>query len=95
MLTPNGFAVDEDKIQTIVSRKEPRNIKELLSFNQTWSCYRRFIRNYAETARPLTDLTETYRSGFGVKQRLKNLFNLASHFKTSDGWSSIFDSSRR
>ena len=58
VLTPDGIVVDEDKIQAIVSCKEPRNIKELISFIQTCSWYRRFIKSYAETARPLTDRTK-------------------------------------
>ena len=58
VLTPDAIAVDEDKIQAIVSHKEPRNIKELISFIQICSSYRRFIKSYAETVRPLTDLTK-------------------------------------
>lgn len=50
--------MDPDKIGAIIKRKEPRNVKELISFVQTCSWYRRFINHYAETAKPLTDLTK-------------------------------------
>ena len=58
MLTPEGITVDNDKINAIVKRKAPRNLKELISFIQTCSWYRRFISDYAEIARPLTNLTK-------------------------------------
>ena len=58
MLTPDGIAVDDGKIQAILKRTEPRNIKHLISFIQKCSWYRRFITNYAEIARPLTNLTK-------------------------------------
>lgn len=58
ILTPEGIAVDPSKVQAIVERKEPRNVKELISFIQTCSWYRRFVNGYAEIARPLTNLTK-------------------------------------
>lgn len=58
ILRPEGIAVDPAKIQAIVERKEPRNLKQLISFIQTCSWYRRFINNYAVIARPLTNLTK-------------------------------------
>lgn len=58
VLTPEGIAVDPEKIRAIVDRKEPRNVKELISFIQTCSWYRKFIKSYAEIARPLTNLTK-------------------------------------
>lgn len=58
ILKPEGIAVDPGKVQAIIERKEPRNLKELISFLQTCSWYRRFINKYAEIARPLTNLTK-------------------------------------
>lgn len=58
VITPAGIAVDEEKIQAIVNRRHPKNVKELISFIQTCSWYRRFIDSYADIARPLTNLTK-------------------------------------
>lgn len=57
-LTPEGIAIDTEKTKAIIDRKEPKNIKQLISFIQTCSWYRKFIDNYADIARPLTNLTK-------------------------------------
>lgn len=47
VLTPEEINVDDDKIRSILNWKRPRNVKELISFIQTCSWYRRFVENYA------------------------------------------------
>ncbi|XP_052740236.1 uncharacterized protein LOC112054640 [Bicyclus anynana] len=58
LIVPEGIKTDMDKISAIANRPEPRNLKQLISFLQTASWYRRFIQNFAEIARPLTNLTK-------------------------------------
>ncbi|XP_036322142.1 uncharacterized protein LOC118736151 [Rhagoletis pomonella] len=58
VLTAEGIKVDPEKTMTIAERRAPRNIKELVSFIQTCSWYRRFIDQYAKIAKPVTDLTK-------------------------------------
>ncbi|XP_063374947.1 uncharacterized protein LOC134662604 [Cydia amplana] len=57
LITPEGIKTDPDKTKAISELPEPKNLKQLISFLQTASWYRRFIRNFAEVARPLTNLT--------------------------------------
>ncbi|WMV59052.1 hypothetical protein MTR67_052437, partial [Solanum verrucosum] len=56
VLTPGGLAVDPVKIQIIQQWPSPRSVKDVRSFLGLSGYYRRFIRQYASFAGPLTDL---------------------------------------
>lgn len=56
VIVPGGIQVDPDKTAAIDNMAVPRNVKHLKCFLQTSSWFRRFISNYAEIARPLTEL---------------------------------------
>lgn len=58
LIVPEGIKADPDKVSAVTDRPEPKNLKQLISFLQTASWYRRFIPNFAEIARPLTNLTK-------------------------------------
>lgn len=62
LIVPEGIETDPEKISAITDRTEPKNLKQLISFLQTASWYRRFIENFAEIAKPLTNLTKKNRS---------------------------------
>ncbi|KAJ0940339.1 putative nucleotidyltransferase, Ribonuclease H [Helianthus annuus] len=51
-----GVAVDPDKILAIQQWPIPKTVKEVRSFLGLTGYYRRFIKNYASIAGPLTDL---------------------------------------
>ena len=57
VVSPEGVAPNDKKIQPIIDYPEPRNTKELSSFLGLASYYRKFIRAFAEKAHPLTALT--------------------------------------
>lgn len=57
IITQEGIVTDPEKMEAIRKREPPRNVKQLLSFIQTCSWYRRFIENFAKTMQPLTKLT--------------------------------------
>lgn len=57
IITPQGIKIDPSKIAAIVDRKPPKTVKQLLSFTQACSWYRRFIENFAKIVEPLTKLT--------------------------------------
>ena len=58
ILTPDGFKVDPEKTDAILLRPSPKNQKQVLSFLQTCSWYRRFIPNFADISKPLSNLTK-------------------------------------
>ncbi|GBO31711.1 Retrovirus-related Pol polyprotein from transposon 17.6, partial [Araneus ventricosus] len=57
-ITPKGIEVDQDKVAAIQNIPCPRNVKQIQSFLQTCSWYRKFIPNFSDIARPLSNLTK-------------------------------------
>ncbi|GFV72228.1 retrovirus-related Pol polyprotein from transposon 297 [Trichonephila clavipes] len=57
-ITPKGIEVDQDKTAAIQNIPSPRNLKQLQSFLQTCSWYRKFIPNFSDYARPLSNLSK-------------------------------------
>ena len=51
----DGIHTDERKVQSICDAHPPSNRKELRSFLGIASYYRRFIKNFAKIARPLSE----------------------------------------
>lgn len=58
LITPLGIVTDPKKTEALSNLPPPTNVKQLLSFIQACSWYRRFIPKFAEIAKPLTDLTK-------------------------------------
>ncbi|GFV71167.1 retrovirus-related Pol polyprotein from transposon 297 [Trichonephila clavipes] len=56
--TPKRIEVDQDKTAAIQNIPSPRNLKQLQSFLQTCSWYRKFIPNFSDIARPLSNLSK-------------------------------------
>ncbi|GFU72109.1 retrovirus-related Pol polyprotein from transposon 297 [Trichonephila clavipes] len=56
--TPQGIEVDHEKTSAILGIPPPKNVKQLQSFLQTCSWYRKFIADISEIARPLSNLTK-------------------------------------
>lgn len=57
LITNKGIKPDQKKVQAIRNIKKPENLKDLKSFLGLASYYRRFIRDFALVAKPLTNLT--------------------------------------
>lgn len=58
IITEAGIQPDPNKVSAIANIPPPKNVKQVLSFLQTCSWYRRFIDNFAAVSRPLTSLTK-------------------------------------
>lgn len=58
IITMQGIRADPAKIEAIRCRRPPQDVKQLLSFIQTCSWYRRFIEDFAKIIQPLTNLTK-------------------------------------
>lgn len=57
-ITPHGIEVDPGKVEAITKFPVPKNEKQVKSFLQTCSWYRRFIENFSDISRPLSELTK-------------------------------------
>lgn len=57
VIDQDGIRTDPEKVSAIANWKEPRTVRQIRQFLGVASWYRRFIRNFATTAAPLTALT--------------------------------------
>ncbi|GFX33309.1 retrovirus-related Pol polyprotein from transposon opus [Trichonephila clavipes] len=55
---PYGIEVDPGKVASILDIPPPKNVKEVQSFLQTCSWFRRYIQDFAKISRPLSYLTK-------------------------------------
>jgi hypothetical protein len=77
-ITQKGIEVDPEKVASIQKIPPPKNVKEVQSFLQTCSWFRRYIQNFAELSRPLSDLTKKkalWTWGFEQQNAFENLKN--------------------
>ena len=56
ILTVDGVKIDPEKTEAIITRPRPKNAKQLNSFLQTCSWYKKFMPNFASISKPLSDL---------------------------------------
>jgi len=57
VIGPDGIKMEKEKVDGILSWPEPRNIKDVRKFLGLANYYRRFIKNFAQVARPMNMLT--------------------------------------
>ena len=54
----NGIKMLEEKVEAVLGWKTPNSLTEVQSFLGFANFYRRFIKNYSQVAKPLTELTK-------------------------------------
>ena len=57
-LSANGFEMERVKVDAIRHWQPPKNVRAVREFIGFCNFYRRFVKNFAEVARPLHDLTK-------------------------------------
>ena len=57
MIGPNEIEMKKDKVDGVLSWPEPKNIKDIRKFLGLINYYRRFIKDFAQVARPMNMLT--------------------------------------
>jgi hypothetical protein len=58
IVSATGISTDPEKVKAVIDFPQPKDLKNVQSFVGLCSYYRKFIRNFATVARPLTDLTK-------------------------------------
>ena len=57
VIGPNGIEMEEEKVDGVLSWPEPKNAKDVRKFLGLANYYRRFIKDFAQVARPMNVLT--------------------------------------
>jgi len=57
VIGPNRIEMEEEKVEGILSWLQPKNIKNIRKFLGLANYYRRFIKDFAQVARPMNVLT--------------------------------------
>jgi hypothetical protein len=58
VVSADGTTTDPAKIESVTNWPIPKNVRQVQSFISLCSYYRRYVRNFADIARPLHKLTE-------------------------------------
>ncbi|WVZ84409.1 hypothetical protein U9M48_031446 [Paspalum notatum var. saurae] len=58
ILSEKGVAVDPSKVECVLNWKQPETVTEIQSFLGLAGYYRRFIKDFSKTAKPMTTLTK-------------------------------------
>ncbi|WVZ97651.1 hypothetical protein U9M48_043167 [Paspalum notatum var. saurae] len=58
ILSAKGVAVDPSKVKDVLNWKQPQTVTEIRSFLSLAGYYRRFIKDFSKTAKPMTSLTK-------------------------------------
>jgi len=57
VIGPNRIEMEKEKVGGVLSWPEPKNVKDIRKFLGLANYYRRFIKNFAQVARPMNVLT--------------------------------------
>jgi len=57
IIGPNGIEMEVEKVDGVLSWPQPKNVKDVRKFLGLVNYYRRFIKDFAQVARPMNVLT--------------------------------------
>ena len=76
IINEHGLAIDPEKTEAIRIYPTPRTVSQVQRFNGMASWLRRFIKDYATIASPLTDITKNPTGKFNWGKKEDDAFNL-------------------
>ncbi|WVZ89897.1 hypothetical protein U9M48_036246 [Paspalum notatum var. saurae] len=79
ILSEKGVAVDPSKVEDVLNWKQPETVTEIWSFLGLAGYYRRFIKDFSKTVKPMTSLTQK-----NAKYTLKKLLTSAPVLAQTD-----------
>ena len=56
VIGPNRIKIEKEKVDGVLSWPEPKNVKDVRKFLGLTNYYRRFIKDFAQVARPINVL---------------------------------------
>jgi len=57
VIGPNGIEMEAEKVEGVLGWPKPKNMKDVRKFLGLANYYRRFIKDFAQVARPMNMLT--------------------------------------
>jgi len=70
VIGPSRIEIEKEKVDRVLSWPEPRNVKDVRKFLGLANYYRRFIKDFAQVARPMNVLTrKDVKWQWGVEQQ--------------------------
>jgi len=57
VIGPDGIEMEKEKVEGVLSWPQPKNVKDVRKFLGLANYYRRFIKDFAQVARPMNMLT--------------------------------------
>ena len=83
IITQDGITMQDDKIQTVKDWPTPESASHIRQFLGLSGFYRRFIKDYAKIAKPLSDLTKKSSEPFTWTPEAEKAFDALKHALTT------------
>jgi hypothetical protein len=75
VISKDGFKMDLEKVQAIVSWPNPRNVYEVRSFHGLTSFYRKFSRNFSHLCAPIIETIKENKQPLNRQRKLIEISN--------------------
>jgi hypothetical protein len=94
IMSPGKIRMDPEKVSSITTWPTPKSVRDVQSFLGLANYYRRFIKDFAALARPLTQLTKKDQQ-FEWTNKCEDTFNILKEKFTTAPVLQIFDPEKR